>query len=898
MALLLAAANALDASMLATPKATYLKDYQPPAFMVDKVGLTFKLFDDYALVENTMSLTRNGEGAAPIVLDGEELELVSIIMNGDALGPDSYTVTDHDITLPACDGTVELTITTRIKPQENTRLEGLYRSSGNFCTQCEAEGFRRITYYPDRPDVLAPFVTRIEADLESCPVLLGNGNPVEQGNAGPGRHYAVWDDPHPKPCYLFALVAGHLVEVRDSFTTQSGRAVQLGIFVEPGNEDKTGHAMASLKASMRWDETAYGREYDLDVFNIVAVGDFNMGAMENKGLNIFNTKYVLASEDTATDGDYEGVESVIAHEYFHNWSGNRVTCRDWFQLTLKEGFTVFRDQQFSADMNDAAVKRIADVQALRAAQFPEDAGPLAHPIQPKSYIEINNFYTATVYEKGAEVIRMMHGLVGPQAFRQGTDLYFERYDGQAVTCEDFITSIEEASGHDLGQFRRWYDQAGTPVILAKGSYDEASHSYTLELTQQLADTPGQSDKKPMVVPVRMGLVAGNGQDLPLYLDGEDNTAVGYGDTTRVIELTDTTQSFRFVDVSVPPTPSLFRGFSAPVTLKLETGNDQLVTLGSHDSDPFNRWEAGQTLTTRLIMDAYDRQHDTLAENGSTPKLIASLFRANLDAPDTPDRFRAKLLSLPPESYLAQQCENVNPLRLHNLRDSLYQGLAESFEGKWQALYDRLSLNANPAPVAEQIGRRSLRNTALGYLCQLPDDHGISLANRQYQTADNMTDRLAALSELVDAGGIEADTALNDFYQRWRHEDLVIDKWFMIQARSCHPDTLSKVRSLMEHPAFTLKNPNRLRSLVGAFAAGNPQHFHAPDGSGYKLLIDVVIELNSLNPQTAARLLAPMRQWRRYEPIRQAAMAAELKRLLDQPKLSPEVYEVASKSLDG
>ena len=873
------------------PQAIYLKDYQPPAYTVPAVSLSFKLFDDYAEIENSLTLVPRDQAMTPIVLDGEALQLISITRDGVLLSADQYQVTDTHLTLPGAQDAVELVIITRVKPQENTRLEGLYRSSGNFCTQCEAEGFRRITYYPDRPDVLARFVTRIEADKTSCPVLLGNGNPVASGDIDGGRHYAVWDDPHPKPCYLFALVAGQLTEVTDRFTTMSGKTVRLGIFVEPGNEDKTAHAMKALKDSMRWDEEAYGREYDLDVFNIVAVGDFNMGAMENKGLNIFNTKYVLASDRTATDQDYEGVESVIAHEYFHNWSGNRVTCRDWFQLTLKEGFTVFRDQQFSADQNDAAVKRINDVQTLRAAQFPEDAGPLAHPIQPDSYIEINNFYTATVYEKGAEVIRMMHTLIGDDAFRAGTDLYFERHDGEAATCEDFVRAIEDACGHDFSQFRRWYHQPGTPKVTASGAFDAGAGTYTLTIRQanpKATPTAG-TNAEPLMIPIQLGLIGQDGQPLPLHIQGmtdpDDDTIV-----EGVLCLTEPEQSFVFGNLTERPIPSLFRGFSAPITLDFDLSDQELTVLASHDTDHFNRWEAKQILATRLMLASI---RDTDADI-ATPASLIDLFTAILADDQLPDRFRALMLQLPSEHYLAQQLDVIDPERIYAVRHHIQQNLATRFAPNWAVLYDRLGENAAPEPTAEQIGRRSLRNTVLSYLAET--NEGQALASKQYAEADNMTDQLAALGLLVDHGGAAAQAALDDFYQRFETEDLVIDKWFAIQARSSHEQTLKRVKALTKHAAFKLTNPNRLRSLIGVFAAGNQRYFHSADGAGYRLLIDTVITLNGLNPQTAARLLGPMRQWRRFEPTRREAMASELRRLLETPDLSRDVFEVASKSL--
>lgn len=878
----------------AAPRTIYLKDYTPPDYRVDKVELRFELDPADTVVTARLALRAaydRADGVRPLRLDGEQLELLAIAIDGNPLHEESdYTSDATGLTVRTPPERFVLETVSRIHPDRNTALEGLYISSGNFCTQCEAEGFRKITWYPDRPDVMAPFTTTVVADAAVYPVLLSNGNRVGGGTLDGGRHYAVWEDPFPKPCYLFALVAGDLARVSDTFTTRSGRPVALEIHVQHGNEDKTAHAMRSLKRAMRWDEEVYGREYDLDVYMIVAVDDFNMGAMENKGLNVFNSRFVLARPDTATDFDYVHVEAVIAHEYFHNWSGNRVTCRDWFQLSLKEGFTVFRDQQFSADMNSAAVQRIETVASLRARQFAEDAGPMAHPVRPESYVEINNFYTATVYEKGAEVVRMLHTLLGPEGFRRGTDLYFARHDGQAVTTDDFVKAQEEANGVDLSDFKRWYRQAGTPVLAASGHYDPAGRRYTLELAQSCPPTPGQSDKEPFVIPLQLGLLDGAGRDLPLRLEGEAAPA----GTSRVLALSAPRQSFTFLDVPEPPVPSLLRGFSAPLKLRFDYSDEDLAFLMGHDSDPFNRWDAAQQLGVRVVL----RQIERLAR-GETPVLeegLAAAFGNTLKDPDLDPALVAEALTLPSESYLAECQAVVDPLAIHRVREALRHGLGEAHHGallhRWRELDDRGPYR----PEAADIGRRQLRNVALGYLVRVGSGQARQMAAEQVRRAASMTDVMAGLGHLTDTGAPEAEELLEAFYRQWRHESLVLDKWFALQAGSPAPGASARVRRLVEHPDFTLRNPNRARSVIATFGMRNSAGFHAEDGDGYVFLADQVLALNVLNPQVAARLVEPLIRWRRYAPARGERMRAQLERIMGSAGLSKDLYEVVGKAL--
>ncbi|WP_207481516.1 aminopeptidase N [Arenibaculum pallidiluteum] len=876
------------------PQAIYLKDYRPPAFLIDDVDLRFELGEEATRVRSRLAMRPNpaAQGsAATLVLDGQDLVLVALSLDGAPLAPGAYRVGEERLEIPGVpDRPFVLEVETEIRPQDNTSLEGLYKSSGNFCTQCEAEGFRKITYFLDRPDVMARYRTTIVADKARYPVLLSNGNPTGAGELEGGRHWATWEDPFPKPCYLFALVAGNLVRVSDSFETVSGRSIDLRIYVEPGNEDKVGHAMASLKRAMRWDEEVYGLEYDLDIFMIVAVSDFNMGAMENKGLNIFNTKYVLARPESATDVDFEGVEAVVAHEYFHNWTGNRVTCRDWFQLSLKEGLTVFRDQEFSADMHSRAVERIGNVAALRTAQFAEDASPMAHPVRPETYIEINNFYTTTVYEKGAEVVRMIHTLLGPAGFRKGMDLYFERHDGQAVTCEDFVAAMEDATGVDLGQFRLWYAQAGTPTVEATGSHDADARRYQLKLRQTVPPTPGQPVKKPMHIPVAMGLLDAQGRDIPLRLAGE----AAPGATTRVLDLREAEQTFVFEDVAAPPVPSLLRGFSAPVKLRTEFDDAALTFLMAHDSDAFNRWEAGQQLATRLLLRLV-AEHEAGRPLALDAGFVDAMGRILGDRSLDPE-FAAAALGLPGEGYLGQQMDVVSVDAIHAARQFVRRSLAEALRAPLMETYRRLAGNEDPGYEAEAAGRRSLKNTALGYLMALDDRESVELCLGQFRMARTMTESIAALGLLAQSDAPERIEALDSFLDRWRDEALVVNKWLGVQATSQRTDTLDRVKALLDHPVFEIRNPNKVYALIGGFAGGNIVRFHDASGAGYRFLADQVIRLDALNPQVASRMVKPFSRWRKYDAGRQALMRAELERITAVKGLSRDVFEIASKSL--
>jgi aminopeptidase N len=867
------------------PRTIHRRDYTPPAYLIDMVHLEFELGEQETLVRSELALRRNGSHRQPLKLDGQQLELIDLHLDGKPLPPHAFQADGDGLTIDQAPDEFSLQITTRIHPQLNTALEGLYKSGGMFCTQCEAEGFRRITYYIDRPDVMARFSTKIIADRSRYPVLLSNGNPVERGELDDDRHFVRWEDPFPKPSYLFAMVAGDLACNRDSFKTASGREVALEIYTEPHNVDKTAHAMESLRRAMRWDEEAYGLEYDLDIYMIVAVGDFNMGAMENKGLNIFNTQYVLAHPKTATDADFDNVQAVIGHEYFHNWTGNRVTCRDWFQLSLKEGLTVFREQQFSAAMGSPAVKRIEDVRILRASQFPEDAGPMAHPVRPDSYVEINNFYTPTVYNKGAEVIRMYHTLLGADGFRRGMDLYFQRHDGQAVTCDDFLAAMADANDRDLGQFGRWYSQAGTPVLDVSDDFDHATGRYTLHVQQSCPPTPGQPQKAPFHIPLRVGLIDNAGQPLPLRLAGE----AAAGGSSRVLELTEREQSFTFEGLDERPLPSLLRGFSAPVRLNYPYSDEQLAFLFAHDEDPFNRWDAGQRLVTKLLLDTL-----TAERSAGVPPALADGFRAILRDGRLDPAFVAEALTLPTEGYLGEQQPVIDPGAIHRAREELRQGLARQLFDDWMQTY----LQHAPGDGDGDAGRRRLKNLALGYLLAGSSEQAVELAARQFTQATNMTDQLAALSLLADADRPAADDALATFYERWRSEPLVVDKWFRVQALSRRADTLPRVRALTSHPAFELRNPNKVRALIGALCHNNPARFHDPSGAGYVFLADHVLELDRINPQVAARLVAALSRWRRFEPQRGRLMREQLTRIAAAPSLSADVYEVVARSLEA
>ena len=871
-------------------QAIRLKDYAPPSHRVEQVELAFDLDEHATLVRARLHLTRDpAAGPATLHLDGEALELVALRLDGQALAADRFRVTEAGLEIDGVPDRAVLEVETRIDPAANTELSGLYLSNGGFFTQCEAEGFRRITYFPDRPDVMARYTVTVTADRARCPVLLSNGNPVAAGEHPDGRHWARWDDPHPKPCYLFALVAGDLVSVADRFTTRSGRDVGLGIWVRRGDEDRCAHAMRVLKASMRWDEEAFGLEYDLDVFNIAAVADFNMGAMENKGLNIFNTKYVLARPETATDADHQGIETVVSHEYFHNWTGNRVTCRDWFQLSLKEGLTVFRDQQFTASQGSAAVRRIGDVRNLRARQFPEDAGPLAHPVRPDSYVKIDNFYTATVYQKGAEVVRMLHTLIGPANFRRGMDLYIARHDNSAATIEDFVSAMAEAGRIDLGQFLRWYDQAGTPEIEIRERHDPATRRYELTLRQSTPPTPRQPGKRPLHIPVAMGLLDGDGQTLPTRLAGEAEARRG----TRLLHLTGAEQIFVFEDVATPPVPSLLRGFSAPVRLR-GLRPDQLQVLAAHDTDPFVRWDSGQRYATGVLLDlaAAWRRHEALRLD---PGLVDAA-RATLRAADRDPAFAVEALRLPGETVLADAMEVADVEAIHAARTHACAELGRQLGPELRDLYDRIAASGEEGIDGKSIGRRALKNACLALLGAAQGAGIAWLARAQFEGRRNMTDVLAALAVLCETEAQEREAALAAFHARWRDDDLVLDKWFAIQAASHVTGTPIRVEALLRHPDFDLANPNRARALIAAFATANPSQFHAGSGDGYRILADAVIALDRVNSQVAARQVHPLGAWRRHPASRGALMRRELGRILAAPGLSAATREIAERSL--
>ncbi len=878
-----------------------LADYLPPDWLIDEARLSFDLHPSETRVSARLSIRRNParahEGDADLYLLGRGLKLDTARIDGVALGLNELSLTDEGLTVPAAKLPGDAFVwecETTVNPASNTALEGLYLSKGAFFTQCEAEGFRKITYYADRPDVMTVFRVRIEADKAACPVLLSNGNPVAAGDLESGRHFAEWDDPFAKPSYLFALVAGDLVSIEDTYTTGSGRDVTLRIFVRKGDEDKCAYAMDSLKRSMRWDEEAYGREYDLDLFMIVATDDFNMGAMENKGLNIFNSKYVLASPETATDADYEGIESVIAHEYFHNWTGNRITCRDWFQLCLKEGLTVFRDQQFSEDQRSAPVIRIGEVKNLRARQFREDSGPLAHPVRPEQYIEINNFYTATVYEKGAEIIRMLRLLIGEATYRRGCDLYFNRHDGQACTIEDWLACFEEVSGRDLGQFKRWYSQAGTPRVAVEEQYDPQRQTYALTFRQSTPPTPGQPAKKPVVIPVAFGLLSQSGA--PIALVGTDEDVDD--PYTRVLELTDVEQTFVFDNVPEEPVPSLLRGFSAPVNLERYVANEERAFLLAHDPDPFNRWESGRAyaLDVALAMASdFARGSTKPAPEAFTDAMRSALVDEALDP-----AFKALVFDLPSEDELAREMHSLtgaaDPEAIHAARDALTRQLATALSSELLTVYEAMVSRGPYAPDAEDAGKRALKNRALGYLARLDRPEARELVDAQFRDADNMSDSLPALAALVHTGAPTANASLSAFYDRWSEDSLVIDKWLAVQATAPRLDTLDRIKTLTGHAAFDWRNPNKFRSLIGAFAMGNPSRFHAADGSGYRFFTDWLLKLDPVNPQTAARMTGAFETWRRYDSARRNLLRGELERIVATPELSKDTLEIVGRVL--
>ena len=874
----------------ATPQTIYLKDYQVPEFLIDKTNLVFDLHEQFCRVTSALSIRRNPESqknSAPLFLHGGiELDLQQLKIDDQIVAEKDYQRTVEGLVINQLPDSCVIEIEVLIRPHINTTMMGLYKSRTMYCTQCEAEGFRNITFYLDRPDIMSEFTTKLIADKQQFPVLLSNGNAIEQGELESGRHFATWHDPFKKPAYLFALVAGDLRVVEDSFTTCSNREILLQIYVEQKDLNKCDHAMLSLKNSMRWDEQVYGREYDLDRFMIVAVDDFNMGAMENKGLNIFNTSAVLANPKTTTDLAFQRVEGIVAHEYFHNWSGNRVTCRDWFQLSLKEGFTVYRDSQFSADMNSAVVKRIEDVVYLRTHQFAEDAGPMSHPVQPDAYMEINNFYTLTVYEKGAEVVGMIHSLLGDQKFREGSDLYFTRYDGQAVTIEEFVGSMEEVSGLDLMQFRRWYKQSGTPQVDVKSHYDAAAKTFSLSFTQSCPPTPGQNHKEPFYIPIKLGLVGADGQDLPLN---------SQGDQSIVFSLYESSQTLVFENIQQPPVPSLLRGFSAPIKLNFDYSNDELAHLMANDSDGFNRWDAGQKLSlnvlNRLIDDAKAERELVMDQQ------LIEVFDSLLSDHSLDPAMVNLMLQLPSEAQLHEQAEIIYVEPIHRAREFVRQAVANALQEKLVATYERLTVTQDYAPEAGQIGKRALRNCVLSYLMQV-ESVGPELAWQQFNTADNMTDKAAALGSLVNCKAAELYSfrALKAFETDYSNETLAMNLWLQIQASAKLINGLDRVKALMAHPAFNINNPNKARSLLGAFCSSNLINFHRPDGSGYRFLQQQVTALNALNPQVAARLVTPLTRWKKLPEPNRGLMRDSLQKIAEHEGLVKDIQEIVTKSL--
>lgn len=883
----------------------YRSDYKPYPFDIERVSLSFDLQPEATVVDSVLQLVRKSDADSDAVLelDGEQLELLDITVNGEALSDDSYQFVEGGLEVSGLPQSCELAIKVKISPDTNTSLEGLYLSGGKYCTQCEAQGFRKITYYPDRPDVMSTFTVRIEADKEQFPHLLSNGNRIDSGDlisgdvdsteSDSGKHFAVWEDPFKKPSYLFALCAGDYDLLSDSFQTMTGREVRLEIFVDKGKLDQCHHAMASLKTAMKWDEDVFGLEYDLDIYMIVAVGDFNMGAMENKGLNIFNTKYVLASQDTATDTDFIDVEAVIGHEYFHNWTGNRVTCRDWFQLSLKEGLTVFRDQEFTADQTDHGVKRIEDVKVIRSHQFAEDAGPMAHPIRPDSYIEMNNFYTVTVYNKGAEVIRMYQTLLGRDGFKRGLDVYFERHDGQAVTCEDFVRAMEDANSFDLKQFRRWYSQAGTPEVSVTKSYDEASRQLTLTFEQSCPATPGQKNKELFHIPVKLGLLDDIGNDIelkPVGLATEEMLLVE-GD---IVHVKQQKQSVTFDDVPKDVTPSILREFSAPVKLNYDYSLDELIFLFAHDSDMFNRWQAGQKLFSHVIIDLCQQQ-----DSGGSLQVLDSVVSATknlLDDAEVDGQFKALALTIPGVSTLIEQLDTVNIDHLLAARKFLKETLAQALELDWLLHYQTNHHVGEFEQDKGSIAKRALAGTCLSYLMTLEKEDVYQLALKQLDNANNMTDASTALQLIVHSNYEDKLKVAEDFYQKWQNEELVVNKWLAIMASDPAEETIDRIEALLDHPSFELKNPNKVRALIGAFTGGNPTQFHRGDGLGYQYLARQIKALYAVNPQTAARLTGSFNRWRKFDDNRQQLMRDQLQDILSLPELSKDVFEIASKAL--
>ncbi|MBU0995846.1 MAG: aminopeptidase N [Proteobacteria bacterium] len=876
------------------PETKYLKDYKRPAYKVETIDLTVELFDQYASVTSEMKVTRDASAdiTTPFEMDGKDLELVSLELDNRLLSADDYQLTAESLKLANLPVTFSLAIKTRIVPHTNTSLEGFYKAGASFLTQCEAEGFRRITFFPDRPDVMSIYTCTLIADKTRYPVLLSNGNLVKTGELDDNRHFATWHDPFRKPSYLFAMVAGNFVCVEDIYTTSFGKEVALKFYTEKENADKCDHAIRSLQKAMKWDEDVFGLVYDLDIYMVVATSEFNMGAMENKGLNIFNSKFVLAKQETATDIDFQDIERVIAHEYFHNWTGNRVTVCNWFQLSLKEGLTVFRDQEFSSDMGSRAIKRISDVRVLRAAQFAEDEGPMAHPVRPESYIEMNNFYTVTVYNKGAEVIRMIHTILGYDHFRNGMDLYFERHDGKAVTIEDFAAAMEDASGVDLTQFRLWYSQAGTPRISVERSYNKEKEEYALTITQSLPDTPGQAHKRPMLIPMKLALLSKEGRELPLTLLNDDSK--NSGTTERVISLTKESETFTFAGMDKEPVPSLFRGFSAPVRVDEGYTDSERIFLLANDSDAFNRWDASQKLFTEHILMMVKQIGDRKPFGVSGE--LTDAIRKTLLHPELDRALIAQILTVPTETELGDQMKTIAVDGIHDAREFFIKTLGERLYDDLKDVYDRLEETGEYTIDGDSIARRSLKNKALFYLSKT--EKGRSLVIDAFSKASNMTDEISALTFLADMNVPEREQAIDRFYEKWRKDTLVLDKWFSVQAGSQMPGTLDQVKRLMNHEAFSIKNPNKVRSLMGMFCMSNPFYFHASHGEGYQFLADIVIELDSINPSMAARLSAGFNKWNRYDENRKQQMKKELERIKATPSLSKGVYEIVTRALKG
>ncbi|XP_048609763.1 puromycin-sensitive aminopeptidase-like isoform X1 [Brassica napus] len=922
----------LEDSNMDAPKEIFLKDYTKPDYYFETVDLSFSLGEEKTIVSSTIKVTPRVKGSsAPLVLDGHDLKLLSVKVEGQLLKEGDYQLDSRHLTLPSlpAEESFVLEIDTEIYPQKNTSLDGLYKSSGNFCTQCEAEGFRKITFYQDRPDIMAKYTCRVEADKSLYPVLLSNGNLISQGDIEGGRHFALWEDPFKKPCYLFALVAGQLASRDDTFTTRSGREVSLKIWTPAEDLPKTAHAMYSLKAAMKWDEDVFGLEYDLDLFNIVAVPDFNMyelivdfigikelmllclllfllariinlidfwsifrGAMENKSLNIFNSKLVLASPETATDADYAAILGVIGHEYFHNWTGNRVTCRDWFQLSLKEGLTVFRDQEFSSDMGSRTVKRIADVSKLRIYQFPQDAGPMAHPVRPHSYIKMDNFYTVTVYEKGAEVVRMYKTLLGSEGFRKGIDLYFQRHDEQAVTCEDFFAAMRDANNADFANFLQWYSQAGTPVVKVASSYNAEARTFSLKFSQEIPPTPGQPTKEPTFIPVVVGLLDSSGKDITLSSVYRDGTLQTISSSSTILRVTKKEEEFVFSDISEKPVPSLFRGFSAPVRVETDLSDDDLFFLLAHDSDEFNRWEAGQVLARKLMVNLVSdfQQNKPLVLN---PKFIQGLGSVLSDT-SLDKEFIAKAITLPGEGEIMDMMAVADPDAVHAVRKFVRKQLASELKAELLKIVENNRSSEAYVFDHPNMARRALKNTALAYLAS-QDPAYVELALGEYKSATNLTDQIAALAALAQKPGKTRDEVLADFYNKWQGDYLVVNKWFLLQASSDIPGNVENVKKLLDHPAFDLRNPNKVYSLIGGFC-GSPVNFHAKDGSGYKFLGDIVVQLDKINPQVASRMVSAFSRWKRYDETRQALAKAQLEMIMSANGLSENVFEIASKSL--